>query len=427
MRKILISLCSALLVLLICACNFDSGKPDMSQAAVEYPESIGFEDYSARKDVRNSNPLDESVAESIKQFSYKTATELLMDTKENLNYSPLSLYYALALATSGASGETQEEMLNVLGISDVDMLNEQCGNMYRLLYTDNEIGRLKIANSIWMDDEMNGESVIFKDSFVQTAVEKYYASSHQVDFSDESAGKAMAKWVSENTGGTLSPEFPLDPEKILCIINTVYFYDQWIDRFDADKTAESEFHLSNGSTVNCDFMNQTFFAAGFTKGENFTRASLSLKNQSSMVFILPDEGVSPRELLSSPEKMQVVFEGEEGGYGEVVWKLPKFSFASRMDLIDTLLCLGIESAFKQDADFSGITDHQAFISAIRQETHIAIDEQGVEASDFTEIGYAGSGQSEGRADMILDRPFIYGIRAFGGALLFVGICENPGE
>lgn len=67
----------------------------------------------------------------------------------------------------------------------------------------------------------------------------------------------------------------------------------------------------------------------------------------------------------------------------------------------------------------------AFISKIRQETHIAIDEKGVEASSYTQIDYCGAGMPEDKADMILNRPFIFGIAAYDGTLLFIGVCENP--
>ena len=111
--------------------------------------------------------------------------------------------------------------------------------------------------------------------------------------------------------------------------------------------------------------------------------------------------------------------------GEVVWKVPKFSFKSNLLLTDIISNLGASSAFSPEADFCGITDQTAFITSIRRDTQIAIDEVGVEASAFTLIDYAGSALPEGRVKMNLDRPFIYGITAENGSLLFVGICENP--
>ncbi len=394
---------------------------------VIYPKAYAFEDDNADRNIRQENPVADSFIAAIDDFSYKTGSLILKDTGENANYSPLSLYYALALATTGGENETEAELLTLLGVRDSQELAEQSGNLYRLLYKDNEIGKLKIANSIWLDDDMDGERIEFKEDFVKGAVENFYASSHSVDFSDSKTGEAMAEWISRNTNDTLSPIIETDPEQILSIINTIYFYDEWIDRFDKSKTEEDIFYLSNGAEVKADFMNQTFGSAGFTKGHGFTRAGLSLKNAGQMLFILPDEGVSPYDLISSSEKMKETFEGGERFTGEVIWEIPKFSFATEFEMVDVLKDLGVNSAFNRDADFSGITDHMAFITNIRQETHIAIDEDGVEASAFTQIDYCGAAMPEGHADMILNRPFIYGITAENGSLLFVGICENPAE
>lgn len=394
---------------------------------VIYPKAYAFDDNDAAWKVREQNPVDESFITALDDFSYTTGAIILKESGENINYSPLSLYYALSIAASGARNETADELLTLLGMPDGQMLSEQCRNLYRSLYTDNKIGKLKIANSIWIDDDMNGVPIVFKNDFVEQTAENFYATSYNVDFAKEETRRAMAEWVANNTNGTLSPSFKTDPEQTLSIINTVYFYDQWINRFEKNKTAEDVFHLSDGSEVKHDFMNQSFGSAGFAKGDGFTRAYLGLKNAGRMVFILPDEGVSPYELLSSPEQMRETFEGGENSNGEIIWKIPKFSFGSTLPLNEVLKSLGINSAFNPNADFSNITDNMAYITDIRQETHIAIDEDGVEASAFTQINYAGAAPPKDRADMILDRPFIYGITAQNGSLLFVGVCENPAK
>lgn len=385
---------------------------------VVFPKAYAYDDYNARQSNYTSNLVDDTFLSDLNEFSYKTASLILAGNNDNVNYSPLSLYYALALAASGANGETSNELLTLLGTTDKDTLSVQCGNLYRRLYSDNNIAKLKILNSIWMDSKVN-----WKQDFVKNAAENFYAASYSMDFSDKETGKAMGKWISDNTNGLSSPELTTSSEQLLSIINTVYFYGEWIDRFDKSKTAKDTFSLADGTSVNCDFMNQTFGGAEFAKGDGFTRSSLDLKN-GQLVFILPDEGVSPKELLSSPEKMKEAFEGGESNTGEVVWKVPKFSFGSELDFADMLKSLGISSAFSQGADFSGITDNAAFISDIRQGTHIGIDENGVEATAFTQIILCGSSEQRGRADMILDRPFIYGLYS-DGTLLFVGICENP--
>lgn len=408
--------------------------------AVSYPGSYAFEDYETRQEIREQNPISGDFLRAVNNFSFRTAAAVLSENQagENANYSPLSLYYALAIAGSGAGSETAVELLDLLGIADAATLNDQSGNLYRRLYFDNEIGKFQMANSLWLDNDLNGEPIEYNDDFVKNAAENYFASSHSVDFAEPETATAMANWIAENTNGTLRPELEIDPEQIFSIINTVYFRDQWINRFDAEKTGPDVFLLSNGETVEIDFMRQTLGSAGFTVGDGFTRAGLSLKNGGSMHFILPDQGVSPSELIATSEKLEKTINGGRQFWGEVVWQIPKFDFDTKLDLIQTLQDFGLEHSFTPEADFSGITDYMAFINSIKQETHIAVNEEGVEAAAFTQIDYVGAAPPQDRAEMILDRPFIFAITntvpfntTDGGdhadTIVFIGICENPAE
>lgn len=426
MRLISMLLATATLLSLT-ACGQSGGpKGANAVAAPVYPKGIAFEDWEARRDVRENNPVSENTVSAVNQFSYDTAAQILKGTPGNGCYSPLSLYYALALAATGAEGSTRDELLALLKVEDVNELSEQCGNLYRLLYTDSEISKLKIANSLWLDEEAGGRQISFKDSFIKNAADNFYASIFTVDFADKSAGRAMGEWISENTNGTLAPEFKTEDEQIMSIINTVYFCDQWMDRFDAKNTKEDIFYLVDGQEAACDFMNMTYGSHGFSKGEGYIRSSLNLKENGSMIFILPDEGVAVGELMSSPQKLEEIFAKGENKHGRVVWSVPKFGYGSGFELVDTLKALGATSAFSlESADFSAMTSAPACISGVRQDTHISIDENGVEASAFTKIDYVGSAMPEDKAEMILNRPFIYGVTAADGALLFVGVCKDP--
>ncbi|NMB44262.1 MAG: serpin family protein [Clostridiales bacterium] len=393
--------------------------------AVNYPKAYAFDDYETRFAVREENPIDNNLISIINNFAYETSSIILSQETDNINYSPISLYYALSLATSGADGQTSKELLDLLGVSDINFLSEQLANLYNLLYFENDIGQLKIANSIWMSNDFRGQAVEFKDSYVENAAKNFYASSYELDFEDENTPKAMAEWISTNTNGTISPNIELSDDQILSIINTIYFYDEWVDKFDEKNTAKDTFYLLDKSKVDVDFMNTIKSSQIFYKGENYTRSILNLKNAGGMVFILPDEGISPYDLIDSSDKVKEVFEDGKEAIGEVVWKIPKFEFASTLKLKDSLQKLGVSDAFSDKADFSRMTDNFAFISDVIQESHISIDERGVEASAYTKIDYDGSALPVDKAYMILDRPFIYGITASNGTLLFLGVCDNP--
>ena len=403
------------------ACS--SNNKSVAIKSLTYPKSIPFDDSDSHRAIKQQNYTDESYKKALNDFSYNSASKILSSQSKNISYSPTSLYMTLSLAGTGANGVTQDEIFSVLGVKGkkTNYLSEQNGKLFKSLYSDNEIGKLKIANSLWIKKDVE-----FKNTFVDNAAENFYASVHSIDFSDDDSGKLMSKWISENTNSILSPKMSLDKAQIMSIINTIYFKDQWTDGFDEKNTKPDTFYLSDGGKVKDDFMNRTYAVNGYVKGDGFTSASLNLKNSSSMMFILPDKGVSVDELISTPEKTALLFNDKNRKNGKVIFQIPKFSFGNSLDLKDTLTTMGIKSAFQQNADFSGITQGMAFSSNIKQQTHMAIDEKGVEVAAFTEIVLCGSAMPTGNvAEMILDRPFIFAIKAYDDTILFIGVVNNP--
>lgn len=406
-------------------------------AAAEYPEEPVFKTDEERRDARMKKEIPANFHNAYGRFTYDTASALLKEGEENKLYSPLGLYLSLAVAAEGANGETRKEILNVLGYGYAENLSADCKTAFEALYhvpneANNKKGEggeypsesrysLRIANSLWADSDLD-----LKKEFAGHAAQYFYADIYQADLSAEETRQAMAQWVKDKTNGVLAPSPAPETsaeETLLSFRNTIYFYDEWMDRFDKGATKEDTFTLADGTEVSCDFMNRTMSSHVFRKGENFTMSTLNLKN-SQMIFVLPNPGVDVHALAESPETLKDILEGSDGqAMGEVVWKVPKFSYGSSMELAVMLRGLGIEKAF-DDADFSNISDSPLFISGVTQDTHIGIDENGVEAAAFTEIAWAGAALPQGRADMILDRPFLYVIRN-RGEVLFLGICENP--
>lgn len=403
-----------------------------SAALAEYPADKTYNTEEEYWDDKGSRSMPEQFYAAYEDFSYETASAVLRDGDANIMYSPLGLYFTLALAAEGAGGETRRELLSLLNYSDAENLSADCKDAYEFLYhgpvtikkgEDSDFNpdtkyQLKIFNSLWAD-----RSVKLKKKFADQAARYFYSDLFSVDFKDPETPEYMADWVEERTNGLIRPQMDLSGDSALSMMNTIYFYDEWMDRFSKEQTKEGIFTKSGGETVTCDFMNRTMGSHGFWRGENYTASFLNLKN-GMMEFYLPDQGTDVHELLKTPEILEATL-NKSGGtiMGEVVWQVPKFSHGSKIALKDVLMSLGVTKAFG-DADFTNITDDPLFISNVRQETRVGIDENGVEAAAFTEIMYAGAALPDGRAEMILDRPFLYVIRN-RGTILFIGICEDP--
>lgn len=383
--------------------------------AVTYPQGTDAEDYESYHRIRENNPVTEAAENAISRFSYQAAAKLLK-AGEDGNLSPLSLYYALAMAAVGAKGDTQTELMSLLGAENLDALKTQCGNLYRLLYQDNDVTKLKIANSVWAN-----QMAKLSPAFYEAAAQAFYAEAYQRDFAKGETGKEIGKWIAHHTNGTLEPEIKVNPGQLLHLINTVYFYDEWINNFPESNTAPDTFHGAGGD-ITVDFMNRTSMDS-FEKGDGYTKSAMRLKGGGQMVFVLPQEGTGVESLYQSPERLQTVIEREMNAHGNVVWKMPKFTIDAEYDCREALEAMGLKTAFTKDADFSGMTDEKAWIDGVLQGTHIAVNEKGVEASAYTDLMFAGSAMPEDEADMILDRPFLYAI-VQEGIPLFIGVYQG---
>ncbi len=364
---------------------------------VNYPTAYSFDDIEERWTRRTQNPVSDEFYTSLSDFAYRTAGVLLSEN-ENICISPVSLYYALAAAAEGAEGTTLAQMLELLGVTDKDELAVQCHNLYNVLFCDNEVGSLKIKNSIRF-----AQGLDVNEEYIERLADSFYTESYS------------------------------GANELLTIINTIDFNDEWTTQFDEKDTAAGTFYTGDGGTAECDFMSAVFDSMGFRRGDGYTSSELGLKNGGRMVFVLPDEGQDIHKLAVTAEGVDELLNGGESFVGEVVWKLPKFSYSTDIELENALNKLGLNECFMPGADFSGIVQYSdenegIFIDNVTQKTSISINENGVAASAYTKIDYDTGGVIvDGRADMILDRPFLYAVINADGVVIFMGICDNPAQ
>lgn len=108
--------------------------------------------------------------------------------------------------------------------------------------------------------------------------------------------------------------------------------------------------------------------------------------------------------------------------------IPKFQFETDYDLIPPLKELGVHDAFDENiADFSGMTDEQAFLSKAKHKTFVDVNEEGTEAAAVTvAVAELQSGPPDPRYRFIADHPFVFIIQEQEtGEILFIGRLANP--
>lgn len=423
--------------------NGVSGEGYQCESGSRDPDPIPYNDSGSMRAIAQNNTVNPELTDGISRFSYRVFLPLLRDSRENMNFSPVSLYYALAQASEGAEGNTRAQMLALMGIGSQTPDGSQspepaqalhtaqppaglaasCGRLYRQIFRNNEKTKLKLVNSMWLK-----EGAPLNDSFKRTSENEYYASVFRVDFGNPDLPAIIRQWIGWQTDQAISMDVATASGESMKLVNAVNYQAQWTGGFRTEDNITDVFHSADGQDITCQYMtghwNGTYY-----RGQGFLRASLSLTDNASMIVVLPDQGVTIRELLSSEQYTREMFGriDELESYGGIYWKIPKFQTATTADLGPSLAGLGLTGAFDVSrADFTGITGESLSLSGVIQSTVFSVNENGVGPfSENGEAGFAGLYSGEPVLQMNLDRPFLYAVTGYMGAPLYIGVCNRP--
>lgn len=405
---------------------------------MEYPRYDDYEDresYMADRAVWENESeyrrkTRENAAVSLLPFFTEGSAEFLtLQNNENTLWSPVNAYIGLSMLAEITDGDSRKEILDLFGIEDIESLRSQVSAIWESVYEDdgNEISSL--GNSLWLEDGLN-----YNQDAMNNLAYHYYASVYQTDLGSESANKAIGNWLNKNTGGLLknsADNINLPPDTVLSLCSTLFFQAKWSDEFNSINNTDDTFHGVNGDS-NVTYMNKKLCQMNYYWHDDYSAVALTLKNGSSMWFILPDEGKTTADVLSDGSYGEMISSGSgEAGwqnkkYMKVNLSVPKFDISSAINLKDGLAEMGVTKVFDaESSDFSAITsDSPVYVTAVNQSARVEIDEKGVKAATYIEIPGAGAAQPpEEIIDFVLDRPFLFVISK-GNLPLFTGVVNN---
>ncbi len=374
--------------------------------------------------------LSSDFREALWRFASKTAGAALENDKEkNALYSPVSLYFSLAMLSEGAKGETKEALENFLELEDPENLASDMQRLYSMMTGEHEYSEERLANAVWFDQGLiDTQGSAIEQSWLDQLSGHYYASVFASDFTDPDTATKMSQWVEDETKGKIRPEIDLaDPLLQLVLMNTIYYYAGWATPFSPDKTMTDLFTNSEGKTIKLPFMQGVFSFTSAIVDPRFTAVSLPLSN-GSIQLILPEENLEPEDLLIDPDFISD-FRSREWESCEAHLSIPKFESQHKIDILKAMEDLGLADIVQNNPDFSAmihVPDQPTFVGAITQETYIAFNEKGIEAAAYTEIRLPGAGPGVPEVlELAFDRPYIYVISDQAGVPLFIGIVRNP--
>ena len=349
----------------------------------------------------------------------------------NRMISPYSAKMCLALLANGAKGETRQQILDAVGISDLDAYNAYAKETLARYQTYVDVLSLETANSLWINKStLDAE---FLPSYRENMQNFFGAEVREV--TRNNSIEEVNAWAKEKTKDKIDSILSEEHRDFaLALANAVYFKAAWEIPFEKYATKKQNFTDIYGLISRLDFMNATdrfgyyesngikavsleYGRLGKINGEHFYLAD---KNYSfSMYFMLCDGELNVERFLSDNAPFAT---------DNVHISIPKFELEYKVQLNDILIALGMVDAFDDRADLSGLTGVGGlYVDDVLQKTYIKIDEEGTEAAAVTAITVDECAAiiSENPKEFIADKPFYFAIRDnTSGELLFVGRYET---
>ena len=401
-------------------------------------ERPDFDDYKDRDDWKTDydvwdaertarNEVVTQVRTSLQGFFTEGNSQFLQtEQNENKLWSPVNAYIGLAMTTELTEGETRQQVYEILGVEGADELRKQVSAVWESVYQNNSHEICVLANSLWLESGLK-----YNQEAMDAIAYHYYSSVYQGDLGSKKLNQDIAAWINNNTGKFLedsTKSIALSPETIMAIYSTLYFQAKWSSEFSENNNTEGVFHMPDGDTQ-AVYMNKKLKQMDYYWGPDFSAVNLYLKNGSCMWFILPDEGMTTKDVLNDGTYMEMVLSNqwEDSKYMKVNLSVPKFDVSSTMDLSEGLKKMGATRVFTENvAEFTKLTgDSPIYLTGANQSVRVQIDEEGVKAAAYIELPGAGSAAPPDEIiDFVLDRPFLFVITS-DNIPLFAGCVNNP--
>jgi serpin B len=379
-------------------------------------------------------PADDSaevkaVARSGSEFAVELYRRLTVHPG-NLVFSPYSVSKSLAVLCSGARGQTETQIAQILHL--VPQRENPCRSLSilaRYVHAASPGGGtiLESADSLWCqrDYHLAGE-------FVKVVGDAYDAQVREADFRrfPDFASRQINSWIERATKGRITGVVQAaapTAEIRLLSCDAIYFKGRWDAQFDPARTRRFPFLCAADRSVDVPMMQ---VKAKFRRLSEPQFRMLDLPYAGgtfSMVVILPAlyDGLPALERDLTSDNLGVWLAALASAQPrEVTVLLPRFKFTQQFNLSGELSALGMPSAFNSDADFSGLTaDPGLFLADMLHSAYIEVNEEGTEAGAATVQRHLAKSMSD---VFQADHPFLFIVReSRSGTILFLGRVSDP--
>lgn len=339
--------------------------------------------------------LEEHFSDEVNQYAFQLFKSLKND--KNLFFSPINISMVLSMLAVGASGQTKQEILKVLGFKDCETRNHNI----RYLLNNKHVSPIELdfANAVCFSYNAF-ENNIEDSSFFQTLITYYETKFYKLKILDE---------------------------RQMLLLSAVHFNASWEQRFlEQDTNFEKFYGIEKEFIVKMMHIYDRCFCS--IEEQDMMGIELPYINPSIVmdIFISKNEKNHPiseifqQQLLN--ENLNLIKKIEDSDsyilFDEVA--LPKFQLDSILDLKKVLRTAGIKKCFIEEAEFP-VLGSNAYVKSIIHQAKIEVDEKGTRADTITGIMCDNILGSFSGPIFKVNQPFLFFIRdKKTGVILFIG-------
>ncbi|KAF2904091.1 hypothetical protein ILUMI_02086 [Ignelater luminosus] len=354
---------------------------------------------------------------------------------ENLFFSPYSTYQALLLAYFISANQTEAYLRKMLRLNpDQDKSDifgaykfDKFTTSFRVTNTTYEFTS---ANRIYVTDQIPLRDCVV-DLFGEELIKANFLSN------PETLRNEINHWVEQHTHDMIKDLLPpgtIQHDTNLVLVNAAYFKGKWENKFDPKKTKPEVFYISPSKQTIVDMMHieATF---NYDVSETLMAHVLELPYEGediSMYILLPpfskEDGIETVLKKLTLENFRSVVNGSLSPR-QVQVSFPKFGLEHTIELVPILERLGVGNLFRQDADFTVLSNERALsLGEGIHKAKIVVSEEGTKAAAATVLvtWRIMDEESESPVQFKCDRPFIFVIfNKPMNTVLFTGILRSP--
>ncbi|XP_039325105.2 serpin A9 isoform X2 [Saimiri boliviensis] len=364
-------------------------------------------------------------------FAFHLYRRLVLETpSQNVFFSPMSVSTSLAMLSLGAHSFTKTQILQGLGFNlthtPESAIHRGFQRLVHSLTVPSKNLILQMGSALFVKKELQLQA-----NFLRNVQRLYEAEVFSTDFSNPSiAQEKINSHVEKKTQGKVVDIIQgLDLLTAMVLVNHIFFKAKWEKPFYPEYTRKSfPFLVGNQATVHVPMMHQKEqFAFGVDAELNCFVLQMDYRGDAVAFFVLPGKGkMRQLEQTLSARTLRKWSHSLQKRWIEVF--IPKFSISASYNLETILPKMGIQNAFDENADFSGITKRDSLqVSKATHKAVLDVSEEGTEAAAATATKFiVRSKDGPSYFTVSFNRTFLMMITNKAvDSIFFLGKVENP--